>query len=230
MSTATRQSWQDILAEEKSKPYFQQILAHIDTDITAGEVVYPAKDKLFNAFKLTPYQNLKVIIIGQDPYHGPGQAHGLSFSVPEGVNPPPSLQNIFKELKSDLGIDRPNHGCLTEWASQGVLLLNSVLSVLANKPGSHANIGWQQFTDTVIERLNDYPERLVYLLWGAYARQKQALIDNTRHSILQAAHPSPFSFHRGFAGCKHFSKANQLLQEAGREPIHWALSPYTENC
>ena len=178
---------------------------------------------IIHAIQATPFLDVKVVILGQDPYHNPNQAHGLSFSVRHGVQPPPSLQNIFKELRDDCGIAIPNHGCLEKWAKQGVLLLNSVLTVEKNKPQSHAKIGWQQLTDAIIERLNQHPRRIVFLLWGSYAQQKRALIDTKKHVILATTHPSPFSAHRGFLGCKHFSKANSLLKEADRTPIDWKL-------
>jgi uracil-DNA glycosylase len=216
-------TWKTILGDEKQKPYFQAILNFIKTERAAGKIIYPAQEDIFNALKFTPFENVKVVILGQDPYHGPNQAHGLAFSVRPGVPPPPSLQNIFKELQADLGIAKPTHGCLEKWAQQGVLLLNAVLTVEADKPQSHAHIGWQRFTDQVITSLNEHPQGIVFLLWGAYAQQKSQLITNLRHRTLKAPHPSPLSASRGFLGCRHFSQANQLLQQLGREPIDWQL-------
>lgn len=216
-------TWKTLLGDEKQKPYFQAILNFLKTERAAGKIIYPAQEDIFNALKFTPYENVKVVILGQDPYHGPNQAHGLSFSVRPGVPPPPSLLNIFKELQSDLGIPKPSHGCLEKWAQQGVLLLNAVLTVEADKPQSHAHIGWQQFTDKIIASLNEHPEGIVFLLWGSHAQQKTQLISNLRHKILKAPHPSPLSASRGFLGCKHFSQANQLLTQMGREPIDWQL-------
>ena len=224
MNTMTETTtWKMILGDEKQKPYFQAILNFIQTERTAGKTIYPAQADIFNALKYTSFENVKVVILGQDPYHGPGQAHGLAFSVKPGVPPPPSLQNIFKELQTDLGIPKPTHGCLEKWATQGVLLLNTILTVEADKPQSHAHIGWQRFTDTIISSLNNHPQGIVFLLWGAYAQQKIQLITNLRHRILKAPHPSPFSANRGFLGCKHFSQTNQLLTQMGREPIDWHL-------
>lgn len=219
----TKLTWQTALAEEKQKPYFKAILQHLKDENQAGKVIYPPQPDIFNALQLTPFEAVKVVIIGQDPYHGPNQAHGLCFSVKADVRPPPSLKNIYKELKSDLNIDPPSHGNLEAWATQGVLLLNTTLTVEAHKPQSHAKIGWQTFTDTVISKLNEHPETIVYLLWGAYAQSKQRLINTNKHVILTAPHPSPLSAHRGFLGCRHFSKANAALEKAGRTPISWAL-------
>lgn len=216
--------WKTLLASEKEKEYFCAILNFLKAERASGKIIYPAQENVFNALKFTPFSDMKVVIIGQDPYHNPGQAHGLSFSVPKGIAKPPSLLNIFKELKNDCGIEIPKHGCLEHWAQQGVLLLNAVLTVEENKPGSHANIGWQQFTDTIIHKINQHPEQIVYLLWGSYAQKKRELIDTKKHVILTAPHPSPLSAHRGFLGCKHFSKANALLIKAGRTPIDWQIS------
>ncbi|ABX79066.1 uracil-DNA glycosylase [Coxiella burnetii RSA 331] len=219
---AETQTWQTVLGEEKQEPYFQEILDFVKKERKAGKIIYPPQKDIFNALKLTPYEAIKVVILGQDPYHGPNQAHGLAFSVRPGVPAPPSLQNIFKELHADLG-SIPSHGFLEKWAKQGVLLLNAALTVEAGKPQSHANIGWHRFTDKVIESLNDHPEGIVFLLWGSYAQKKSQLITNLRHRILKAPHPSPLSAARGFLGCRHFSKANQLLHEMGRGEIDWAL-------
>ncbi len=216
-------TWQSVLGEEKEKPYFQAILDFVKKERQMGKIIYPAQKDIFNALKLTSYEAVKVVILGQDPYHGPNQAHGLSFSVRPGVPFPPSLQNIFKELHEDLGIKKPTNGCLEKWAEQGVLLLNAALTVEAGKPQSHANIGWHRFTDAVISSLNQHPEGVVFLLWGAYAQQKSQLINNLRHKILKAPHPSPLSANRGFLGCRHFSKANALLKEMSRSEIDWSL-------
>ena len=216
-------TWADVLGEEKTKPYFQSIMQTLEKAQQAGKTIYPPRNEIFNAFKQTPFEQVKVVILGQDPYHGPGQAHGLSFSVQPGVKPPPSLKNIFKEIHSDLQLPIPNHGCLTQWANQGVLLLNTALSVEQGQPQSHAAIGWTTFTDQVIRQLNLYPKPLVFLLWGAHAKNKSVLIDNKKHLVLTAAHPSPFSVHQGFFGCRHFSKANEFLIANGREPIRWGL-------
>lgn len=215
-------TWQTELAGEKEKPYFQKLMAFVKSERCSKEI-YPPQCDIFNALKYTPLEKVKVVIIGQDPYHGPKQAHGLSFSVLPGINPPPSLKNIFKELHSDLGLPIPKHGCLIKWAEQGVLLLNAVLTVEASKPQSHANIGWEEFTDKIIQVLNDKKENLIFLLWGAYAQKKCSMIDPTKHHILKAAHPSPFSATR-FLSCKHFSKVNELLKKAGKTPIDWDLN------
>lgn len=216
-------SWNTVLAYEKKQPYFKNILEKVAAERKAGINIYPKPQDVFNALKLTPYDQVKVVIIGQDPYHGPKQAHGLCFSVQHGVALPPSLQNIYKELHNDLGIPIPKDGCLENWAKQGVLLLNDVLTVQAHQAHSHAKLGWQQFTDSIIRALNYHPHGIVYLLWGSHAQKKIPLIDSTRHKILTAAHPSPLSAHRGFLGCHHFSKANELLKQMGREPIDWRL-------
>lgn len=223
MTTSTKQNWESLLASEKQKKYFSDIMAFLREEKSRGKIIYPAEKNIFNAIKFTPFKNLKVVIIGQDPYHNPGQAHGLSFSVPKNIPKPPSLRNIFKELKNDCDIEIPDHGCLENWAKQGVLLLNAALTVEENKPGSHANIGWQTFTDAIIEKINHHPDQIIYLLWGSYAQKKQDLIDTQKHIILTAPHPSPLSAHRGFLGCKHFSKTNTLLMKSGRTPIDWRL-------
>lgn len=216
-------TWTDVLGEEKTQPYFKDILKFLEQESNAGKTIYPPAKDIFNAFKETPYDQVKVVILGQDPYHNPGQAHGLSFSVQPGVKPPPSLRNIYLELKNDLNLAIPNHGCLQKWANQGVLLLNTSLSVEENKPQSHGKIGWTTFTDNVIRKLNDYQAPLVFLLWGAHAKNKGAFITSKKHLILTAAHPSPLSAHQGFLGCKHFSQANAFLKAHGREPIDWGL-------
>jgi len=194
----------------------------------AGKVIYPPGGRIFAALDATPFEAVKVVILGQDPYHGPGQAHGLCFSVRPGVTPPPSLENIFKEIARDVGAVRPDHGCLTPWARQGVLLLNAVLTVEHGLAGSHQGKGWEGFTDTCIEVLDREREGLVFLLWGSYAQAKGKLIDTRRHLVLKAPHPSPLSAHRGFLGCGHFSKANNYLRETGQTAIEWALPPKAE--
>jgi uracil-DNA glycosylase len=222
-NTQAVETWQDLLADEKKQIYFQSILDFIKTQQAAGKKIYPQNSDIFNAFKYTPFADVRVIILGQDPYHGPGQAHGLCFSVLPGVTPPPSLQNIFQELRDDLGVSIPNHGCLEKWAKQGVLLLNTVLTVEAGKPQSHANIGWEIFTDKVIRLLNDHKQGLIFLLWGTPAQRKGQIIDTARHHVLKTVHPSPLSANRGFFGCKHFSKANQLLRQMNKPVIDWQL-------
>ncbi len=206
---------------ELEKPYFKQLWAYLATEKVAGKNIFPSESLVFNALELVSERNLKVVILGQDPYHGAGQANGLSFSVNAGVKIPPSLRNIFKELNDDLGIPIPNHGDLTAWAKQGVLLLNSVLTVEEGKPGSHQNIGWERFTDYIIQNINDENEGIVFLLWGNYAKSKSKLINSHKHLILEAAHPSPFSAYQGFFQCKHFSKTNNYLMSIGKEPIDW---------
>jgi uracil-DNA glycosylase len=189
----------------------------------SGKTIYPPGSLIFNAFNLTPFQNVKVVLLGQDPYHGPMQAHGLSFSVQDGIPKPPSLINIFKELHEDIGIPIPKKGNLDKWAKQGVLLLNASLTVRANEPMSHSKIGWTAFTDSVIVRISEQKQHVVFLLWGKYAQEKQLLIDETKHLVLKAAHPSPYSANNGFFGCKHFSKANEYLVRHGIDPIDWAI-------
>lgn len=223
MAMPSATTWTDILADEKSQPYFKGILQFLKEEKLANKTIYPSQENIFNAFKETAYADVKVVILGQDPYHGPEQAHGLSFSVQPHIKIPPSLKNIFLELKNDLNIPIASQGCLTPWAKQGVLLLNTSLSVERSKPQSHANIGWHVFTDNVIRQLNNYPTPLVFMLWGAHAQSKIPLLDETKHLILTAAHPSPFSAHRGFLGCRHFSKANAFLVNQGRHPIEWSL-------
>lgn len=217
------QTWETALKGEKEQSYFQTALNYVKQQRSNGKIIYPAHADIFNALKFTPFDEVKVVIIGQDPYHGPNQAHGLCFSVKQGVTPPPSLQNIFKELHDDLKISIPNHGNLEKWARQGVLLLNASLTVEAGQPQSHANIGWEKFTDKVIQILNEKKQGLIFILWGSPAQRKGQIIDPTKHYILKAAHPSPLSAHRGFFGCKHFSKTNELLRKMGKKEIDWGL-------
>lgn len=216
-------SWKKVLQGEFSKPYFEQIVSHIRTEKAQGKIIYPPGPAIFNAFDTTPFDNVKVVILGQDPYHGPGQAHGLCFSVQNGVPPPPSLQNMFKELHEDIGFHIPAHGNLTNWARQGVFLLNASLTVRAGEPMSHSKIGWAQFTDTVIKKISEGKEHVVFMLWGKFAQEKRALIDESKHLVLRAAHPSPLSAHAGFFGCRHFSKANEYLVSKGIQPVDWSL-------
>lgn len=217
-------AWKDVIGSEKTQPYFQQILQQVQAARSAGKIVYPPVRDIFNAFKLTEFDQIKVVILGQDPYHRPGQAHGLSFSVPFGVRPPPSLLNMYKELANEYAdFQIPSHGNLTQWAEQGVLLLNSVLTVEEGQPNSHANFGWEKFTDKVIAVLNEHREHLVFLLWGSHAQKKGQFIDRAKHCVLTAVHPSPLSAHRGFFGCGHFAKANDYLQAHQMTPIRWQL-------
>lgn len=217
-------SWQQLLAAEKQQEYFVQLLQKVQQARLAGQVIYPPQSDMFAAFKLTNLAQLKVVILGQDPYHGPNQAHGLAFSVRSGVKIPPSLRNIYKELALEYDdFIIPEHGHLTAWAEQGVLLLNTVLSVVATKPNSHKKLGWQRFTDHVIEQINQHCEGIVFLLWGANAEKKVKLIDRQRHLILTAPHPSPLSAHRGFFGCNHFKQTNQYLSQQGKTAINWQL-------
>lgn len=214
-------SWLNILQHEFEKPYMQTLKAFLVQEKQAGKTIYPPSDQIFSAFDLTPFDKVKVVIIGQDPYHGEAQAHGLSFSVNKGIAIPPSLRNIYKELVSDIGIQMPTHGYLKHWAEQGVLLLNATLTVRANEAGSHQKKGWETFTDEVIKQLNAQRNDLVFLLWGNFARSKKSLIN--RHKILEAAHPSPLSAHNGFFNCKHFSQTNAFLVEKGLSPIDWQI-------
>jgi len=223
MDVQIEQSWKEVLQQEFTKPYFQQIITFLKTEKASGKIIYPPGGLIFNAFLQTPFNEVKVVVLGQDPYHGPGQAHGLSFSVPDNVKPPPSLVNIFKELQQDVGLPIPQNGNLTSWAKQGVLLLNAVLTVSARDAASHAKIGWMHFTDAVIKTISQQKEGVIFLLWGKFAHDKQGLIDETKHYVLKAAHPSPFSADKGFFGCKHFSKTNELLIQQGKEPVDWSL-------
>ena len=216
-------SWKAHLAEEFRKPYFVELKRFLKEEKRNGSVIYPPGPLIFNAFNKTPFDTVKVVILGQDPYHGPGQAHGLCFSVQPGVKPPPSLVNIFKELHSDVGFQIPVHGNLEKWAEQGVLLLNACLTVRAGQPGSHHGKGWEDFTSAVVKTLNDQKEGLVFLLWGKPAQVKGSIIDPKRHHVLKAAHPSPFSAHSGFFGTRHFSKTNAILEKSGRAPIDWQI-------
>jgi len=216
------ESWKDELTDEFNASYFAQLKEFL-VDEKAKFTIYPPGPKIFSAFNFTPFNKVKVVILGQDPYHGPGQAHGLCFSVPEGIVQPPSLQNIFKEINSDLGLNIPKQGNLEKWAKQGVLLLNATLTVRARQAGSHQNRGWEQFTDAAIRKLSEKRQYLVFLLWGNYAIAKSSLIDHSKHLILTSPHPSPFSVHRGFFGNRHFSKTNDYLKEHGIEEIDWSI-------
>jgi len=217
--------WRGLLAAEFEQPYLQQLADFLAREDSAGKVIYPDHAHCFNALNSTPFAETKVVILGQDPYHGPGQAHGLCFSVLPDVRPPPSLVNIFKEINGDLGLAVPDHGCLTHWAEQGVLLLNSVLTVEQGRAGAHQGRGWEKFTDRIVSLLNERKQGLVFLLWGSYAIKKGALIDRQRHHVLETVHPSPLSAHRGFFGSHHFSQANAYLQQQGVTPIDWGLPP-----
>ena len=220
MDVKIEESWKRCLAEEFNKPYFLDLTSFIRQEYTTRQIFPPGKF-IFQAFERSPFDRTKVVILGQDPYHGPGQAHGLCFSVPEGIDQPPSLQNIFKEITQDLGIQAPANGNLTRWADQGVLLLNATLTVQANRAGSHQNKGWEQFTDKVISALAEEKEHLVFLLWGSFAQKKGEFIDRSKHLVLNSPHPSPLSSYRGFFGNRHFSKTNQYLEMHGIEPIQW---------
>lgn len=216
--------WKDVLGAEKQAPYFQQILQFVEQERQAGKSIFPPQADVFNAFKATEFDKVKVVILGQDPYHGPGQAHGLCFSVKQGVKTPPSLLNMYKELKQSIpGFEIPSHGNLQPWAEQGVLLLNTVLTVEQGKAHSHSKIGWEQFTDNVIEALNQHGQGLIFMLWGSHAHKKGAHIDNQKHYVLKTTHPSPLSAHRGFLGCGHFIQCNQLLEQQGLSPINWQV-------
>lgn len=218
-------SWKARLGDYLLRPEMQELSRFLRTRQQAGARIYPHGGEIFNAFAHTPFAAVRVVVLGQDPYHGPGQAHGLCFSVRPGVRVPPSLQNVFQELQRDLGLPMPRHGCLEAWADRGVLLLNSVLTVEQGQPGAHQGRGWEGFTDAAIAALGREREGLVFLLWGSYAQRKGALIDRSRHCVLQAPHPSPLSAHRGFIGCGHFSAANRYLTGRGEPPMDWSLPP-----
>jgi uracil-DNA glycosylase len=218
-------SWKARLGSYLERPEMRALADFLRVEKRAGKVLYPPGAEIFNAFEHTPFDKVRVVILGQDPYHGPGQAHGLCFSVRPGVPPPPSLVNVFKEIQRDLGIAPPDHGCLTPWADRGVLLLNSVLTVERGNAASHQGKGWEGFTDAAIDALNRERDGIVFMLWGSYAQRKGQLIDRRRHCVLTSVHPSPLSAHRGFLGCGHFSAANRYLEERGEAPIDWSLPP-----
>ena len=220
MDVKIEPSWKNLLQPEFSKDYFNKLVSFVRQEYKQN-MIFPPGPQIFNAFDHCPLDQVKVVIIGQDPYHGPGQAHGLCFSVNDGIAFPPSLRNIFQEINTDLNKKLPESGNLERWASQGVLLLNATLTVKAHSPGSHQNKGWESFTDRVIQLVSDHKQNVVFLLWGTYAQKKSVLIDGSKHLVLKAPHPSPFSANRGFFGCRHFSKTNQYLQERGLEPIDW---------
>jgi len=224
MEVKIEPGWKKLLKKEFAQPYFEQMALHIKTEKQQGKIIYPPGAFIFNAFNTTPIDHVKVVILGQDPYHGAGQAHGLCFSVQTGVPPPPSLINIFKELNEDLGVAIPPHGNLSVWATQGVFLLNASLTVRAGEPMSHSKIGWAQFTDNVIKKISTEKTNVVFLLWGKFAQEKKVLIDESKHCILKAAHPSPLSAHAGFFGCRHFSKTNEYLVSKGIDPVNWSLT------
>lgn len=222
MKTKIGNDWNGVLKDEFEKEYFEKLTDFVKTEYKS-EVCFPPVKDIFNAFEMCSFSNTKIVILGQDPYHGKGQAHGLSFSVPEGMKIPPSLRNIFKELTSDLGVDSPTQGDLTSWAKQGVLLLNATLTVRKSTPGSHQKQGWEEFTDSVIKTISNKKESVVIVLWGKFAEQKVSLIDESKHCIITSSHPSPFSAHRGFLGSKPFSKTNEFLEKKGIEKIDWEL-------
>ena len=220
MQVKIEKSWQEVLQTEFDKPYFENLVGFVKQEY-ASNTIFPPAGQIFNAFNTCPFNNVKVVILGQDPYHGPGQAHGLCFSVNDGIQFPPSLQNIFKEITADLGIPAPKTGNLTRWAEQGVLLLNATLTVRASQAGSHQGKGWEEFTDAVIKTISEKAENVVFILWGSYAIKKKSLINASKHCILTAPHPSPHSSYRGFFGCKHFSQTNTYLTSKGKTPIEW---------
>ncbi|MDD2277429.1 MAG: uracil-DNA glycosylase [Bacteroidales bacterium] len=222
LNPAIEQSWKEVLKDEFNKEYFSKLKEFL-VEEKKQSIVYPPGNLIFNAFNHTPFNQVKIVMLGQDPYHGPNQAHGLCFSVPKGVAVPPSLVNIFKEINSDLGLPIPLHGNLEKWAKQGVLLLNATLTVRAHQAGSHQKRGWEQFTDAAIVKLSEQRQNIIFMLWGAYAQAKANLIDNQKHHILMAPHPSPLSAHRGFFGCKHFSKANKTLNDNAMGGIEWSI-------
>lgn len=217
-------SWKEKLLEEFNKDYMQSLSEFLRSEKSKNKIIFPPGNKIFNAFNLTKFENVKVVILGQDPYHGHNQAHGLSFSVEEGIRPPPSLKNIFKELESDIGIKQPEHGNLERWCSEGVLLLNSILTVEKSKPASHANVGWEKFTDKILSILNDLKRNIVFILWGRKAQEKGHFLDKNRHLILKSAHPSPYSANNGFLGSKPFSKTNHYLNSNNIKEIDWDLN------
>lgn len=219
----TDSDWKTLLQDEFAKPYMQELFQFLEKENNSGKNIFPPQSEIFSAFNLTPFSRVKVVILGQDPYHGKDQAHGLAFSVLPGIKTPPSLVNIFKELKDDIGLDIPNHGCLRAWAQEGVLLLNNVLTVEESKAASHQNKGWERFTDKVIEILNAEKENLVFILWGNPAQKKAKHLDQNKHFILKSPHPSPLSVYRGFMGSKPFSQANEYLSSKGLVPINWSL-------
>lgn len=223
MDVKIEPSWKVVLRDEFKKPYFKQITDHLKAEKALGKIIYPPGSKIFHAFEATPFDKVKVVILGQDPYHGPNQAHGLSFSVQQGVASPPSLLNIFKELREDTGAPFPKHGNLEHWAEQGVLLLNASLTVRAGDPMSHSKLGWHLFTDTVISKVSAKKQHVVFILWGRFAQQKKELIDVTKHYVIESAHPSPLSAATGFFGSKPFSKTNDYLVKQGIDPIDWAV-------
>ncbi len=223
MEIKIEQGWKEALKGEFEKPYFKEISVFLKAEKATGKMIYPPGGLILNAFEKTPFKQVKAVLLGQDPYHGKNQAHGLSFSVPDGVTPPPSLINIFKELQSDIGLPVSTSGNLTRWAEQGVLLLNASLTVRAGEPLSHARIGWTIFTDAVIRTISELKYHTVFLLWGKYAQEKKSLIDESKHLALKAAHPSPYSVDKGFFGCRHFSKTNEFLIKNKIDPIDWSL-------
>jgi len=220
------EGWKKALREEFGAEYMKELKKKLEEELKSGVIIYPPPKQIFNAFNLTPFDKVKVVILGQDPYHGKGQAHGLSFSAPDGINLPPSLVNIFKEIESDLSVKPPKikNGNLEGWAKQGVLLLNAILTVRANSPASHRNLGWEKLTNSAIKALSDKRECIVFLLWGKFAQEKESLIDTSKHLVLKAPHPSPYSANSGFFGCKHFSKANDYLIKTNQIPIVWAIA------
>lgn len=223
MEVAIEDSWKKELQEEFKQPYFESLVQHLKTEKQAGKIIYPAGKNIFNAFNTTPFDQVKVLLLGQDPYHGPGQAHGLCFSVQKGVPLPPSLVNIYKELQADLGVPPAKSGDLTRWAQQGVFMLNASLTVRAGEPMSHSKIGWASFTDAVIRKVSQHKEHVVFILWGKFAQEKAALIDASKHLILRSAHPSPLSAHNGFFGSRPFSKTNEYLAAHGIDPVDWKV-------
>lgn len=217
------ESWKKLLSEEFEKPYMKELRSFLLSEAQNGKIIYPQGQDIFAALNLTPFDQVRVVILGQDPYHGPGQAHGLCFSVRKGIRPPPSLVNIFKELQTDVGVKAPDHGCLENWAKQGVLLLNNVLTVEDGRAGSHHLKGWEEFTDKIIQLINDQKENVVFILWGSPAQKKAARVDTKKHFVIKSVHPSPLSSYRGFFGSKPFSKANHFLSSKGLSPIDWSL-------